>query len=125
MEMVKALIDNVPTATPRISPDEARAAVTDFLLDYVGNQLVAGRPHLMISAVRATWIVPVQLAYIHQGTLGDVGVVAVDEKTGRVIAWTPITQMKIASHELRATYEPALSTQFQTCMAANNQKTKA
>ena len=122
--MVKALIDNVPAATPRISPDEARAAVTDFLLDHVGNQLVAGRLHLMISAVRATWIVPVQLAYIHQGTLGDVGVVAVDEETGRVIAWTPIDQMKTTSRELRAAHEPELSRQFQTFMTTDNQKTE-
>ena len=43
--MGEALIDELSISTPRISPDEARAAVTDFLL--VGNQLVTGQPHLM------------------------------------------------------------------------------
>ncbi len=32
--MGEALIDEVSISTPRISPDEARAAVTDFLLDH-------------------------------------------------------------------------------------------
>ena len=78
-----SLVNEPPLLTHRISPVEAQAAATDFLLEHVGNQLVAGQPHLMVSAVRTTWIVPVQLAYIHSGTLGDVGVVAVDEETGR------------------------------------------
>jgi hypothetical protein len=93
-------------------------------LDHIGNQLVAGQPHLMVSAVRASWIVPVQLAYIHSGSLGSVGVVAVDEETGQVVAWTPIAQMKTASQELRAAYEPELSNQFQTFMAAGGFRLK-
>ncbi len=116
--MVTTLINEIPTLTQRISPDEARAAATEFLLDHVGNQLVADEPHLMVSAVRATWIVPVQLAYVHSGPLGVVGVVAVDEETGHVIAWTPIKQMKTASHELQAAHEPELSAQFQSFKAA-------
>ncbi|HXV99862.1 MAG TPA: hypothetical protein VEC93_15705 [Anaerolineae bacterium] len=121
--MSNASVDEVPTLTHRTTADEARAAVTNFLLDHVGNQLVAGQPHLMVSAVRTTWIVPVQLAYIHSGTLGSVGVVAVDEETGRVVAWTPIVQMKTASLELRTAHEPQLSTQFQKFMDTGNQKT--
>ncbi len=122
--MGEALIDELSTSTPRTSPDEARAAVTDFLLDHVGNQLVAGQPHLMVSAVRATWIVSVQLSYVHSGALGGVGVMAVDEETGRVIAWTPIRQMKAASRELREAHEPELSTQFHAFMTASNQETQ-
>ena len=120
--MGEALIDELSTLTPRISPDEARAAVTDFLLDHVGNQLLAGKPYLMVSAVRATWIVPVQLSYISSDLLGVVGVVAVDEETGRVIAWTPIDQMKAASRDLREAHEPELTTQFHAYMTANNQE---
>lgn len=110
--MTTTSINEVPTLTQRISPDEVRAAATDFLLDHVGNQLVAGQPHLMVSAVRTSWIVPVQLSYLHSGPLGDVGVVAVDEETGRVIAWTPIAQMRAASRELREAHEPELPRQF-------------
>lgn len=120
--MAEASAYDIPTLTHRISPDEACAAATDFLLDHVGNQLVAGWPHLMVSAVRAIWIVPVQLAYVHTGTLGEVGVVAVDEETGRVIAWTPIPHMKAASRELREARGPELFEQFRTFMAAPSQE---
>lgn len=120
--MSRAAAGEIPISSQRISPDEACAAVTEFLLDYAGNQLVVGRPHLMVSAVRATWIVPVQLAYIHTGPLGSVGVVAVDEETGRVVAWTPIAEMKAAALELRAAQEPELSKQFQNFIATRSQE---
>jgi hypothetical protein len=69
-----------PTLTNHVGPDDACASATEFLLDHLGNHVMAGEPHLMVSAVRAVWIVPVQLAYLHSGTLGSVGVVAVDEQ---------------------------------------------
>jgi hypothetical protein len=110
--MSTASIHEIPTLTGRISPDEARAAATDFLLDHVGNQVVASQPHLMVSAVWTTWIVPIQLAYVHTDSIGEVGVVAVDEETGQVVAWTPIDQMKAAGRALRLAHEPELSRQF-------------
>ena len=112
-----------PTLTNRIGPTEACASATGFLLEHLGNHLVADQPHLMVSAVRTVWIVPVHLAYIHTGTLGSVGVVAVDEETGQVIAWTPIPQMKAASRQLRASHEPELSDQFRAFMTPGEQAT--
>lgn len=100
------------TISPRTNPEQARASATDFLLDHVGNQLTAGAPHLMIAAVRALWIVPVQSGYIHTGILGTVGVVAVDDETAQVVGWTPIPQMKAASRVLRESREPELSESF-------------
>jgi len=102
-----------------ITLDEARASATEFLLDYVGNQVVIGEPHEMVSALKAVWIVPVCLTYVHTGVIGAVGVVAVDEETGQVIAWTPIAQMKATSRLLRAKYEPQISEQFQAFVVAN------
>jgi hypothetical protein len=49
-------------------------------------------------------------------------VVAVDEETGRVVAQTPITQMKAASRDLREAHDPEPSKQFHDFMAANNQE---
>ena len=103
-----------------IDSEDARDFATDFLLDHVGNQLVAGQPLRMISAVSATWIVPIQLAYIQSGLLGNVGVVAVDEKTGQVVGWTPIEQMKEASRKLREEHEPGLSEQFTAIMTSSS-----
>ncbi len=102
------------TISPKTNPEQARASATEFLLDHVGNQLTAGAPHLMIAAVRALWIVPVQFGYIHTDVLGTVGVVAVDDETAQVVGWTPIAQMKTTSRALRESREPELSESFQS-----------
>ncbi len=111
--MGRAVAYETPNAVRRIGADAARAIVNDFLLDNAGNQFVAGQPHILVSALRSAWIVPVQLAYIHTGPLGSVGVVAIDDETGQVIAWTPVPDMKTASRQLRESREPELTTQFQ------------
>ena len=114
--MAAGTIVEPPRLTNHVSADQAREVVTEFLLDNLGNLLLAGEPHVMISAVRAMWIVPVQLAYIHTGVLGTVGVVAVDEEMGQVVAWTPIAEIKNASRQLRALHEPELTAQFHSVM---------
>ena len=91
-----------------ITAEQAQSAATGFLLDHVGNQLLAGQPHLMLSPTRATWIVPIHLTYLHTGPLGSVGVIAVDDETGLVVAWTPIDQIKTASRALCAAKAPTL-----------------
>ncbi len=111
-------IYETPTQAQRISAEDARMAATDFLLDHLGNQFVTGEPLLMVSAVRSVWIVPVQLAYIHTGSLGSVGVIAVDEETAQIVAWTPIPQMKAASRRLRESQTPTVAEQFQTFMSS-------
>jgi hypothetical protein len=90
------------------------------LLDQVGNQLLVSQPHTILSSTQATWIVPVYLACLHTGPIGSVGVIAVDEETGLVVAWTPVDQMKAAAQVLRAAKEPSLNRQFQTFMATTN-----
>lgn len=107
-----ALIDETPNVNSHPTGDEARDAAAEFLLDQLGNQLVAGQPYLMLGALHAAWIVPVQLAYPPTGAIGTVGVLAVDDETVRVIGWTPIAQMKQVSRQLRESREPALSEQF-------------
>src|SRR5215213_6349295 len=111
--MNATLVVDMPTLLHAVDIEQARGATTDFLLDHVGNQLVAGQPQRMVSAVRSLWVVPVELTYPHIGLLGIVGVVAIDEETAAVVAWTPIAQMKAASRELRVKNEPALSQRFQ------------
>lgn len=102
------------------SAEDACDIATEFLLDNVGNQLVVSQPLRMISAVRSTWIVPVQLAYVHTGVLGNVGVIAVDEETGQVVGWTPIEQIKDASRTLRKQNEPEFSERFQSAMTSSD-----
>ena len=117
--MALANLKTLPQYPDPIDADEARAAAAGFLLDHVGNQLSTGQPLRMISAVSSTWIVPIQLGYVHTGGLGNVGVMAVDEETGQVMAWTPIDQMKEASCTLREAHEPELTAQFAEFMTAS------
>ena len=124
--MINATILEQPADLERSLPTNAQtaqAAATEFLLDHVGNQLLAGQPHFMLSFLQAVWIVPVELAYLHSGSIGTVGVVAVDAETAQVIAWTPISQMKAASRSLREQHEPSLSEQFQKFLQQQNSHT--
>lgn len=123
--MLKTVIEKQPQMIRQTSTEDAKAAATEFLLDFVGSQLVVGNPVSMASALRSVWIVPVSLSYIHTGVLGEIGVIAVDEETGEVVAWTPIEQMKTASQKLRTKREPQISEQFQTMMSATNSSTGA
>lgn len=120
---MSALIDEQRDVTPHSNSESARDAATEFLLDHVGTQLLAGQPYLLLGALHASWIVPAQLAYPHTGVIGTVGVVAVDDETQRVIGWTPIAQMKRASRQLRDSREPALTEEFQAFMAPSSAKT--
>jgi hypothetical protein len=107
------------------SPSQAQAAATEFLLDHVGNQLIAGRPHLMVSTDGAVWVIPIQLTYIHTGALGIVGVVAIDDETGQVTASTPLTQIKSESRKLREQYEPVVSQRFLTFLNKPRSETRS
>ncbi|RLT42366.1 MAG: hypothetical protein DWI57_05670 [Chloroflexi bacterium] len=119
--MIRTAIDRRPLLVRQTTPEDAKAAATEFLLDFVGSQLVANSPVSMTSALRSVWIVPVSLAYIHTGSLGEIGVIAVDEETGEVVAWTPIDQMKAESRALRAAREPQISEQFRAFISTDNQ----
>lgn len=111
--------ETFPTNSTKSNPEQARDAARDFLLDHLGNQLTAGTPYLMVAAVHALWIVPVQLGYIHTGVIGTVGVIAVDDETVQVVAWTPISQMKSASRLLNESREPEISESFKAFMQDN------
>lgn len=114
---MSAAIQEHSTPTVLATGESVREAATEFLLDHVGNQLSAGQPYLMLGALHAAWIVPVQLAYPHSGILGTVGVLAVDDETQHVIGWTPLDRMKQASRQLRESREPLLSEEFHAFMS--------
>ena len=57
---------------------------------------------------------------MYSGPIGSVGVVAIDDETGLVVAWTPLDQIKAASRALRAAKEPSLTQKFQTFTATTN-----
>ena len=124
--LIPPSITTTESALPAVMPvinrttaEKAAAVAMEFLLDHLGNQLIAGQPLSMVSALHTLWVVPIHLAYTHTGIVGNVGVVAIDDETAHVIAWTPIAQIKAASRALRESLEPQLSQQFQKSLPTN------
>lgn len=78
----------------------AQARALEFLRENELNRFSVGAPRRMVSALRSVWSVPVELRYPSYGLVGEVGVIAVDEETGSIVAWTPRQEMLTTSAEL-------------------------
>jgi hypothetical protein len=65
----------------RIDAAQARAIADDFLIMKVGDLLTAGEPRLTADD---RWLMSITLGNVVQGTLGEVGTIAVDAMTGEV-----------------------------------------
>lgn len=62
----------------------ARRKVTGWLVSEVGNMLMGGTPQLILGT-KTVWRVPVVLTSSTVGTVGQVGYVEVDDKTGNLL----------------------------------------
>jgi len=72
-------------ATVNIDAQTARRRVTGWLLNEVGNMLVAGKQQLVIGN-KTVWRVPAILTSSEHGPVGEVGLVDVDAETGIPLA---------------------------------------
>jgi hypothetical protein len=72
-------------ATVNIDAQTAKRRVTGWLLNEVGNMLVAGIPRLVIGN-KTVWRVPAILTSSEHGPVGEVGLVDVDAETGIPLA---------------------------------------
>ena len=66
--------------SPSVDQEEARETADAYLMDSVGDLLVAGAPRLE----GASWIVPIELATARRGRIGEVGTLSVDAVSGVV-----------------------------------------
>ena len=69
------------TATINVEAEQARRSVTAWLIDNVGNMLMAGAPQLVIGK-QTLWRVPVLLGSTYKGIVGEVDV---DAETGALL----------------------------------------
>lgn len=83
-----------------IPANVAQARAQEFLRENELTRFSVGTPRRMVSALRSVWSVPVELRYPNYGLVGQVGIIAVDEETGNVVAWTPRTEMLTTAGEL-------------------------
>lgn len=68
-------------ASATVRHEEAHDLADAYLLDHVGDTLVAGAPRLSESG---RWVVPIVLAYMRRGELGEVGTLELDATSGEV-----------------------------------------
>lgn len=87
-------------ALKTISFQIARTRAQEFLRENELTRFTVGAPRRMVSALRSVWSVPVELRYPDFGLVGEVGVIAVDEETGNVVAWTPREEILTTAGEL-------------------------
>lgn len=84
-------------ATLNVSADDARRQVNRLAVPELGTGLVAREPELLISGEQITWHVPIVLSL---PTLGQVGTVDVDARTGELLLDAP-TEERIVQHARR------------------------
>lgn len=69
----------------RITAEEARQCVDDWLFDDVSTMITAGEPLLVVDGPTAVWRVPAIFTAAHIGEVGTAGTADVDVQTGVLI----------------------------------------
>ena len=108
--MAKPVANKAPRASRGTASDAARARTSDVerarlaaiehCLFHYPTLFTAGVPRRLPLSDFTLWIVPVVLTHPDRGTIGEVGVVAVDARTGKVAGSTPRAEVVAASEHL-------------------------
>ena len=83
--------------TLTITAEEACRRVNRQVIPELGTGLIADAPELNLTGEQVTWRVPIMLSLPTLGTLGEVGTVAVDARTGEVLQ-DVIAQERMVRH---------------------------
>lgn len=67
-----------------VSAFVARQKVTGYVVDNISDHMGGDEPSLIIEADRFLWRVPIQLAVLPEGRLGQVGAIDVDAQSGQL-----------------------------------------
>ncbi len=100
-----------------ITEKKAQLIAEEFILDYIGDQVLAGDPWPIHSALGSAWVVPMILTQSAFGPVGVIGVVVIDEHTGQVIASTPADTLNENTDRLLEEQGTALETAFRETIA--------
>jgi hypothetical protein len=95
---------------PQVTALQAQAAANLFLNDHLPDRFTADQPRL--DAADQVWHVPVMLAYPGVGALGCVGNVQIAATEAKVLAHTPLADMKQTAQNLYDTHRHAIEAAF-------------
>jgi len=68
-----------------VSAFMARQKVTAYVLDHISDHMAGDEPSLVVDGEQFLWRVPIYLAVLPQGRLGQVGMIDVDAQSGQLL----------------------------------------
>ncbi|MBI4605909.1 MAG: hypothetical protein HY721_28425 [Planctomycetes bacterium] len=95
-----------------IAAEKALQSANEFILFHYATGLMGTVPRLVSMADRDVWVVPVVLTSPGFGTVGEVGMVAVDAGDGKVVGSTPRSEVIAAQRRLREKNLDAIEAAF-------------
>ena len=100
----------IAQAIPTTTALEAQAAANLFLLDYLGDRLLAVEPRWQPAA--QNWQVKAVLTYPFVGSIGEVGEIHVSPASAAIVAHTALTEMKERARRLYEQHREAIEAAF-------------
>ena len=107
-------------AASQFTAEQARRVAENFIIDQIGDQVVAGDPWPARSAISSAWVVPLILTNSAYGPVGAVGVLVIDSATGQVIASTPADVLAEKAEHLYEGKGAAIEEAFRDLIVAGN-----
>jgi hypothetical protein len=96
----------------RINARSAGITAHEYCLRHYGTSYCGGTPQRLVLPAVEMWIVPVVLTSPGSGTIGDVGIVAVNAMSGEVMGATPRVDVRAAGTRLATERRHDLDTAF-------------
>ncbi len=84
-----------------ISRSQALLAANKYILFHYPTMFTGGRPHRLSIRTADVWVVPIVLTHPNHGSIGAVGMLAVQARTGEIVGHTPRAVAVAAGKRLR------------------------
>src|SRR5713226_2108398 len=100
------------TAVKSLTAEEAMIAANRYILLHYPTMYTGAMPRRLILPRKVLWAVPIVLTHPEHGVVGDVGLIAVDAASGRVVGATPRSEVVAAGRKQREARGHDLETAF-------------
>lgn len=103
-----------------LTAEQAQRIAEGFILDRIGDQVTAGPPWLVRSALGAAWVMPLILTSSAYGLVGGVGAIVVDMDTAQVIASTPLELLQTNADRLLKEQHSEIEAAFRSAVTGKS-----